>query len=191
MTKLLEFIRLTYCEDKGRLKDYEVLTELVCLEFVIIPLNFNIFISILIMSLLDLQSLATKTYRRPKFVYSRSRHIHVYLKLIKRWLVNANNPKLDWYLQLLQTFAQEVLTHIDLCSPLLSPRRSWFLKNAHSNKKVWNWIFVSQDLNVLCGQRFCELSESFDVHGDQVGGELVLGDVQERAVVRVVHVNLK
>ena len=84
MTKLLEFIRPTYCEDKGRLKDYEVLTELVCLEYVIIPLNFNIFISILIMSLLDLQSLATKTYRQLKFVYSRSRHIHVDLNFIKR-----------------------------------------------------------------------------------------------------------
>ena len=42
---------------------------------------------------------------------------------------------------------------------------------------------VSEDLNVLCGHRFCELSKSFNVHGDEVGGELVLGDVQERAMV--------
>ena len=50
---------------------------------------------------------------------------------------------------------------------------------------------VSQDLNVLRRQRLCQLSKSFNVHGDEVGGELVLGDVQERAVVRVVHVNLE
>ena len=49
---------------------------------------------------------------------------------------------------------------------------------------------VSEDLNVLRRQRFCELSKSFNVHGDKVGGELVLGDVQERAMVRVVHIHL-
>ena len=32
-----QFERLTYCEDKGRLKDCEVLTELVCLKNIIIP----------------------------------------------------------------------------------------------------------------------------------------------------------
>ena len=50
---------------------------------------------------------------------------------------------------------------------------------------------VSQDLNVLCGQRFRQLSKSLDVHGDEMGGKLVLGDVQERAMVRVVHVHLE
>ena len=90
---------------------------------------------------------------------------------------------IDWYLQLLQTFAQEVLTHIDLCSPLLSPGITY-------EKMCTQQKSVSEDLNVLCGQRFCELSKSFNVHGDEVGGELVLGDVQERAMVWVVHIHL-
>ena len=35
-----------------------------------------------------------------------------------------------------------------------------------------------------------ELGEGGDIHGDQVGGQLVLGDVHERAVVRAVHIHL-
>ena len=45
-------------------------------------------------------------------------------------------------------------------------------------------------LYVLRWQRVCKLSKSVNVHGDKVGGKLVLGDVQERAVVRVVDIHL-
>ena len=50
-------------------------------------------------------------------------------------------------------------------------------------KNATQKMSVSEDLNVLRRQRFCELSKSFNVHGDEVGGELVLGDVQERTMV--------
>ena len=45
-------------------------------------------------------------------------------------------------------------------------------------------------LYVLRWQRIGKLSKSLNVHGDKVGGKLVLGDVQERAVVRVVDIHL-
>ena len=46
-------------------------------------------------------------------------------------------------------------------------------------------------LYVLRWQRIGKLSKSLNVHGDKVGGKLVLGDVQERAVVRVVDIHLQ
>ena len=50
--------------------------------------------------------------------------------------------------------------------------------------------YVFLYLYVLRWQRVCKLSKSLNVHGDKVGGKLVLGDVQERAVVRVVDIHL-
>ena len=50
--------------------------------------------------------------------------------------------------------------------------------------------YVFLYLYVLRWQRIGELSKSLNVHGDKVGGKLVLGDVQERAVVRVVDIHL-
>ena len=45
-------------------------------------------------------------------------------------------------------------------------------------------------LYVLRWQRIGKLSKSLNVHGDKVGGKLVLGDVQERAVVGIVDIHL-
>ena len=44
---------------------------------------------------------------------------------------------------------------------------------------------------MLVRQGLGELVEGGGVHGDEVGGELVLGDVHEGTVVRAVHVHLE
>ena len=56
---------------------------------------------------------------------------------------------------------------------------------------VTGWCWRSDYLGVLVRQGLGQLVEGGGVHGDEVGGQLVLGDVHEGPVVRAVHVHLQ